>query len=81
MGGLEEVSSVFLKKSAQKTFAIWATGGFTSTVQRNQSFFASFLFTKKKILRLRLIPACPSYCPGATEPNTCAQPRPPPYRR
>jgi hypothetical protein len=33
----------------KKLLLIWAKRGFTSVVKRNQSFFASFLFTKKKI--------------------------------
>jgi hypothetical protein len=38
-----------LKKSNQKTFANWATGGGTNTVQVSRSFFASF-FSKKEAL-------------------------------
>jgi hypothetical protein len=38
----------FLKKSNQKTFANWAPGGFTSTVQVSKSFL--LLFFKKEAL-------------------------------
>jgi len=39
---------LFLKKRSKKLLLIWATGRETSWVKSYQSFFVSFLFTKKK---------------------------------
>jgi hypothetical protein len=42
-----------LKKRSKKLLLVWANGGETSVVKNYKSFFAPFLFTKKKTLPLR----------------------------
>jgi hypothetical protein len=49
-----------LKKRYQKTFANWAPGGETSTVQMSKSFFASF-FSKKEALAFFILNAPPNH--------------------
>jgi hypothetical protein len=46
---MKQARSSFLKKRTKKLLLIWASGGFTSAVQINKSFFASF-FAKKEVL-------------------------------
>ncbi|HQT83748.1 MULTISPECIES: hypothetical protein [Acidiphilium] len=47
---MREGSTSFLKKRSKKLSLIWAMGIFTGTVLDQETFFAYFLFTKKKAL-------------------------------
>jgi hypothetical protein len=53
---------LFWKKRSKKLFLNWATGVETGTGPNDQSFFASFLFTKKKTLHYLALPCLTLPC-------------------
>jgi hypothetical protein len=48
---MKKVSSAFLKKSAQKTFAKWARAGGTACGRILQIFFGSFFRKRRSFFR------------------------------